>query len=209
MISPWELDGISNDNHTSWRMDPGLTATATNCLFKILKYVNQKKKGGGSEGALGKNSFLFFWFSIKSGPTCPKPQVWESWWVSYVSSRLALWVPKDHDKLWLGIHSVTQKVSFLFGTCLLLTALHMLGLFYLRASVSQPSLSQVDPSLGWICNWFSATAWKLLCWIWLYRICIMKATGILICFFKLHVSPVMIPTPLHPILRIFAPNQCS
>ena len=122
-LSPWELDGTSNDNHTSWQMDLELKATATG----YLKFRNMltKKRGGG------KKSFFFFWFSIKSGPTCPKPQVWEGWWISWVSSWLALWFPKDHDDWWLRIHSTTQKVFFLFGTCLFLTVLHMPGHVYL------------------------------------------------------------------------------
>lgn len=205
MISPWELDGISNDNHTSWRMDPGLTATATNCLFKILKYVNQKK--GGVRGLWAKIAFCSFDSVLKVDQLAPNHRSEKvDGYLMFLDWPFGF--QKTMTSYGLGFTQWPKRCPF-FGTCLLLTALHMLGLFYLRASVSQPSLSQVDPSLGWICNWFSATAWKLLCWIWLYRICIMKATGILICFFKLHVSPVMIPTPLHPILRIFAPNQCS
>ena len=72
------------------------------------------------------------------------------------------------------------------------------------------STNFIPGPLGWICNWFSATAWKVLCWVWLYRICITKTRGILnVLFQATWVSSVMTPIPHHPILRIPALNQCS
>lgn len=52
-------------------MDPGLTATATNCLFKILKYVNQKKKGGGVRGLWAKIAFCSFDSVLKVDQLAP------------------------------------------------------------------------------------------------------------------------------------------
>lgn len=112
------------------------------------------------------------------------------------SCALALWVPKD-CKLWFRIYWLTQKMLLLFGACFFLTILHVLGL-YLFTSVSQPSLSQT-PYLGWIYSWFSVPARKWFCWVWLYRVCIMKSIGIVnVLSWTSCVSPVTIST--HPIL---------
>ena len=117
-----------------------LYPTTATVYLKSWNMLTQIKGEGDRLGA--KNSFFFLWLSIKSGPTCPKWQVWEVWWMSWVSCGLALRAPKDHDKLWLRIHSLTQKMFLLFDTHFLPTVLHVLGLFYLYISVSQPSVSQ-------------------------------------------------------------------
>ena len=62
--------------------------------------------------------------------------------MSWVSCGLALWFPKRQDML--RIHSLTQKMFLVFGTCSLLRVFHVLGLLYLNTSVSQPSISQTS-----------------------------------------------------------------
>lgn len=174
--------------------------SSSNCFLKILKYIHQKKRG---VIFWEKIAFAFFWFSIKTEPTRPKPRVWEEWWTSWDSSRLALQVPKDHDKLQLRIQSGTQKMSSLRHVFLTNCSL------YARAPLAPSqrfSTKFIPDPLGWIYNWFSATAWKLFCWVWLFGICIMKTICIFNMLFQAAcVSPVIIPIPPHPNLE----NLCS
>ena len=98
----------------------------SNCLLKILKSVNPNDWGGGLEGGGSKTRF-FFWLHIKSGSTCPK-QVWEVWWISWVSYGLALWVQKTMTSYSLGFTHWSQVSSLYIW--------HMIFFFFLFRAIS-------------------------------------------------------------------------
>ena len=79
-----------------------------------------------------------------------------------------------HSLIQISVAHVLSKCSPSAGTLLPLTPV-FLNQVYLRS----PRMKL---------EFFSATAWKLFCWVWLPRICIMKSIGILNVLFQ-KVSP--------------------
>lgn len=119
--------------------------------------------------------------------------------MSWVSSGSALWVPKDRDSHglefthWLKRCSLSlAHVSYDCPPCA-----------GPRLPLSQCFTTKFIPSpSGWICSWFSATTWKLFCWVWLYGVCTMKSISILNVLFQTAcVSLVTILTPPHSYLE--------
>lgn len=85
----YQLDVVTNDDSTSWWMDLGLPLPSySNWNYEICKQTNKQKQGG--KGGFGAKMDFSFLDLILSGPTWPKPQVWEGWWPSWVSCGLAL-----------------------------------------------------------------------------------------------------------------------
>lgn len=98
----------------------------SNSLFKTLKYVNKERGGGWQKRA--SSSFDSVLKVDQLAPTHRSEKVG-----GYLGFLLnwPFGFQKTLTAKWIRIHSVTQKVFFLSGTCLFLTALHMLGHLYL------------------------------------------------------------------------------
>lgn len=117
---PWELEALQMMTAVPGGQTWGSLSQLQQLFTKILKCITQKRK----EEVLDKNSFFFFWLSITSGLTCPKPQKVDG------SVRFLLDWPLGFHRTITRIHSMTQKAFFSLWH-MFPTVLHVLELLYL------------------------------------------------------------------------------